>query len=74
MSERELTRKEQQAVRKLMELAEDWPKTLWLFTNGQGVSIMRLDKDGKRAVTKTGCFDPDYAVETINLPADGGDW
>lgn len=74
MSEEELTRKEQQAIRKLVELAESWPKTLWLFVNGQSVCVVKLGEDGKRAMTPKATYDPDYIVESVQIPCDGGDW
>ena len=64
---------EAQAVAALKRLAARWPANLWLFSNGT-LTVMRLTESGERAHVRHGGFDPAYAVATINIPNDGGDW
>lgn len=62
------------AVRRLKRLASEWPNDLWLFASGPGLHVMKCDDNGQRAYLPNGGVDPDYIVETIAMPVDGGDW
>jgi hypothetical protein len=64
---------EAKAVTALKRLADEWPESLWIFTNGQRLYVMR-NVDGKRVMNKSGGVDPDHTVAAINIPSDGGDW
>ena len=71
----ELTDEERKAIASIKRLAKRWPASLWLFAGGQnGIAIMRTGPDGKRMHTSADGVDPDFCVDTVNLPADGGDW
>ena len=79
----EPAKEERAAINSLKRLAKRWPKTLWLFADGD-LNVMRCGADGKRAYTplvhrgmapgEGGRVDPDYLVDTVALPSDGGDW
>lgn len=73
MSKTKMDTNEARAIRSLRALAKRWPKSLWLFTNGQSLCVMQK-KDGRRVVTKTGGMDADYSLASINIESDGGDW
>ncbi len=73
MSE-ELSAAERKAIRTLENLAESWPKTLWLYSASGTLNVMRVNEDGQRAYTPGGGVDPDYIVADIEIPNDGGDW
>jgi hypothetical protein len=70
-----LTSQEKQAIVDLKTLAKRWPKSLWLFTNGT-CNIMRTGNDGERVYLPSPYdgVDPDYYIDTLDLPTDGGDW
>lgn len=74
----ELTKEEQNAINTLQRLKKRWPKSLWLFATGLSISVMRCDENGKRVYfdghNKDGGVNPDYVVDSIDLPNDGGDW
>lgn len=72
----ELSKEELKAVRRLKKLAKEWPKSLWLLSNGF-VHVMRANQDGTRKVVggNDGAFDQGCIVATIaDLPSDGGDF
>ncbi len=78
----ELTKEERNAINSLKRLAKRWPKSLWLFSAGGELHVMKCNKAGDRAITPPGpnhflvteSVDPDFSVCTINVPNDGGDW
>jgi hypothetical protein len=72
----ELTLEEKQAIASLKRLARRWPKSLWLFSGGQGgIAVMKLNEAGEKATLGLGeGFDPEYVADHIDIPADGGDW
>lgn len=70
----ELTPEEKRAIAGLKRIAKKWPKTLWLFSASGTLCVMRTDDDGERAHTRGAGVDPDFVVETIQIPNDGGDW
>ena len=70
-----LTKNEKQVINQLKNLAEIWPKTLWLFAAGSNLHIMKTDSNGNQAVlSSTGGMDPTYSITRINIPSGGGDW
>lgn len=69
-----LSLKERRAVEGLKSLSRNWPTTLWLFSANGSLSVMRYGADKKPATLPNGGMDPDYAVATINIRSDGGDW
>lgn len=72
-----LTTEERRAIAALKRLAARWPDSLWLFSAGGALNVMRRDEDGERAFTRmTGndVVDPEYRVADIDIPNDGGDW
>lgn len=69
----DLSNDERRAIASLKRLAKRWPKTLWLFTNGD-ISILKCDEDGGRAHVGES-IDQSYVVATIvGILSDGGDW
>ena len=69
----ELTADEKRAITALKRVAARWPKTLWLFCNGN-MRVMRNGPDGEHVKRGGDGLDPDYIVDTIDIPNDGGDW
>lgn len=81
MSDFELTKQEKSAIRTLKRLEKRWPKSLWLFSAGGSLIVMRKNSDGERAgvINKDGKMtgqgaDSNYEVEHINIENDGGDF
>ena len=71
------TEEEARAIRSLKRVARKWPKSLWLYAGSGGLHVMRADPDGGHYHGGPGgrdAVDPDYLIDTIDLPADGGDW
>jgi hypothetical protein len=72
-----LTKKERQAVEDLEALAERWPKTLGIFSDGT-LYVMKLDSK-RHFIMRSGTarldhMDPDYVVARISsIKTDGGD-
>lgn len=69
-----LTTEEKKAIRTLKRLAQNWPESLWLFSASASLCIMKTDDCGDRIFLSNGGVDPDYVIDTINIPNDGGDW
>lgn len=74
MKEKPLT--EAEAIRKFQELADQWPKSLWIFCGGSvGINVLRLNPDGSRKMTNSGGVDPSAIVASIDgIQNDGGDF
>ena len=74
----ELTQAEKNAINTLHRLSKRWPKSLWLFADGNGLRVMKCGKGGERVYIQTSKFDggvdPAYMVDDIDIPNDGGDW
>lgn len=70
----EPTAEEKRAIASLKRLAKKWPKSLWLFSGSGSLCVMRYRQDGERALVDDGGMDSDYALATIDIPNDGGDW
>ena len=62
------------AIDSLIRVANQLPKSLWLFAAGGKLHVMKYKEDGSRCMTPSGGVDPDYVIETINIDSDGGDW
>ena len=75
-----LNKKELKAIADLKKLASRWPKSLWLFCNGQNdISVMKMGLDGKQVMMharkNVEGFDHDYMVDSIEgILTEGGDW
>jgi len=70
-----LTPEEKRAIRTLKVLEKIWPKTLWLFSNGMSISIMRTNERGEHAtLSERGGMDQEYIVDSVDINNDGGDW
>jgi hypothetical protein len=63
----------QRVTRALRKLERSWPKGLWLFATGNGLSLMREHADGSRH-NRTGGMDQDLEIASFNIKNDGGDW
>jgi len=68
--------------RGLKALEKNWPEGYWVFV-GAGFNLMRCGEDGQRVYIQTEDefgvgmsvgVDPDYIVESFNIPSDGGDF
>ena len=62
------------AIKRLKELAKEWPEDLWIFASGGSLHIMQCDKTGSAIITDSGGYDQNYIVDTVDIPSDGGDW
>ena len=72
---RQLSKKDKELIQMLKKLEKAWANTnLWLFVAEGQINIMQGDKDGKQAMTSSGGVDPEYIVDSVVLPADGGGW
>ena len=75
-----LTPEESKAIASLKRVAKKWPKSLWLFSASGSLTVMKKNKDGKRVYTEThggavgGGVDQSYAMDTIAIENDGGDY
>lgn len=76
MDKHKLSPEEQRAIHDLEQIAEKWPKTLWLYATGHSLHVMKLNEQGKRAVLPghVAGYDSGYVVSDIEIPNDGGDW
>ena len=70
----DLTPEEQRAIDSLKRLAKRWPASLWLFSNGMQIYIMKKDDKGNHSITPEGGIDSAYVVDSVQIDADGGDW
>ena len=73
----DLTDEEKKAIRALKRAAKIWPDSLWLYSGGGTLSLMRCGEDGMHVHLEgpfQGGIDPDYEITTINIDNDGGDW
>jgi hypothetical protein len=73
MSDIELSAKERNAIRKLKQVAANWPETLWLYSGNGTLNVIRVNEEGHRA-TDCGAVDHNYVVDCIDIPNEGGDW
>jgi hypothetical protein len=74
----EATPEEQRAINALKRLAKKWPRSLWLYSAAGTLCVMQADENGEHrtggGASANDGMDPDYCLETINIPNDGGDW
>jgi hypothetical protein len=70
----ELSNKEQKTIQALLQLAENWPDTLWLFAASGNLHVMRRGAGGEMVTLTPGGFNPRYIVASVSIPCDGGDW
>ena len=70
----ELTKDETKAINTLKRLAKTWPESLWLYSASGTLHVMRKGEDGHAAMLPTGGVDPDYALTSVGIENDGGDW
>jgi len=66
--------REKTAIKRLNELANGWPRGLWIYSADGRLYVMRCGKDGEQVMNGWGGVDQDYVVDTISIPSDGGDW
>ncbi len=71
-----LSAAERRAVTTLKRLSNRWPKSLWLYSAGGTLCVMRKGLDGQRVTLneRGGGFDPDCVVATVHIENEGGDW
>jgi len=74
MSAYRLLKKEQSVIDALHRIAKRWPKSLWLFSASGTLCVMRNKPDGSRGITRFGSYDQDFAIDSIDISNDGGDW
>lgn len=72
--ERPLTSAEKRAIRALRRLEKIWPQTLWLFSAGGTLNVMRKKGNLEHALLSNWGQDPDYSETTVGIENDGGDW
>ncbi len=75
--EHDLTKPEKLAIASLKRLAKRWPKTLWLYSAGPSLLVMREPVDGNRhgSGQREEGMNPDLAITAIEgISRDGGDW
>jgi hypothetical protein len=71
---KELTKEEKKAIAALKRLAKTWPKSLWLFSNGN-MSVLKFKEDGSPAYNETEEVNQDFIVASIpGIYSEGGDW
>lgn len=65
---------EEQVIAALQKLNDNWPKDLWLFSNGQALYLLRK-KDGKQATEPNGSFDTKQIIASFGgIHSEGGDF
>ena len=67
-----LTTEEKRAIASLKRLAKKWPITLWLYSGGGDLSVMRK-VDGRRVMSGAS-YDQGAIIEHIDIESDGGDF
>ena len=65
---------EARAIAALHRVEKVWPKGLWVWSADHILYVMRRGPDGEHVITSNGGVDPDYVIDTIGIPSDGGDW
>lgn len=69
-----LTKEERKVISQLEKLAEQWPSTLWLYSGGGTLYLMRTNDKGEKVMASSGGYSQDYIVDSIGIENDGGDW
>ena len=74
----ELTQEEKRAIKALERLEEIWPDSLWLYSAGGTLWVMKKDQDEighfYPAYNKFDSVDSDYAIKLININNGGNGW
>jgi hypothetical protein len=74
-----LTAEEKRAIASLKRLAKRWPKSLWLFSDGVNLNIMKTNRKGAVVFRRDRPYSNDlvdrrYVVaEVVGILSDGGD-
>ena len=72
LKQRELTRKEKTAIRRLHKLADYWPESLTLFSWDGNLHIYITDEIGEAMDSGNAAFE-DAIIDTVDgIPNDGG--
>ncbi|KKN47710.1 hypothetical protein LCGC14_0660330 [marine sediment metagenome] len=59
----------------LQELNDNWNDDYWIFVGAGELCLMKLNEDGKQAMTYGKGVDQDYVVASFPMiDADGGGW
>lgn len=74
MADITLSAAEKKAIADMKALARRWPKSLWLFSANGTLHVMRSGPRGEHIHTDDDGVDPDYAITSVEIPNDGGDW
>lgn len=69
-----LTAEEKAALKALKNLEKVWPKSLWLFSAGGPLNVLKTDPNGRRYLLPNGGMDQEAVVGRFKIPNDGGDW
>jgi len=67
------TQKELKWIESFKKLAKRCPESLWLYSAGGTMNVMKKPKDGK-IMTESGGVDSDNIIGTVKIRNDGGDW
>ncbi len=69
---KDCTPEEQKAIKALHRLASKWPRSLWIFCNGDMVILKSVNGERDYA---NGSINADRIVgKSVNIPNDGGDY
>jgi len=72
---KKVSKPEKRAIQALKDIVKIWPKTLWIFADGNTLCVMRYKRGGIIAIDSYGSIDDRYVVDTIDgIPSDGGAW
>jgi len=71
----EATLGEQKVINALKRVAKKWPKSLWLYSASGTLHVMKAGENRDQVHLGEGIsIDPDYCLDIIDIPNDGGDW
>lgn len=73
MPDLSLNTEQKKAIAALKRLGANWPEGIWLFCNGNCMTVLKCGPDGEHVVDSHGAADQDYAIDDINgIDHDGG--